>query len=107
MHDRQIQKSETRVKDGQARTIVAGRALFLGAALGLVATGCQVLTYRSPNGERFSRSSFASKTSIASLTLETETNGVRRVQLQGYQNDAATQALGIVTEAAVRAALQK
>jgi hypothetical protein len=65
-----------------------------------------VLTYSSPNGERFSRSSFASKTAIASLTLEAETNGVRRVQLQGYQNDP-TQALGIVTEAAVRAALQK
>ena len=75
-------------------------------ASALLATGCQVLTYTGSNGEHFSRSSFCAKTSIASLTLESQTNGLRRVQLQGYQNDP-TQALGIVTEAAVRAALQK
>ena len=86
--------------------IASPKVLFLAAVVGLVATGCQVLTYSGPNGERFSRSSFAAKTSIASLILEAETNGVRRVQLQGYQNDP-TQALSIVTEAAVRAALQK
>ena len=66
---------------------------------------CQVLTYSGPNGERFSRSAFATTTSISSLSIETDTNGVRRVQLEGYQNNA-TQALGIVTEAAVRAALR-
>jgi hypothetical protein len=106
MKDQQIQNSETLKRAGKSRTIFGRDVLLLGAVLGLVATGCQVLTYSGPNGERFSRSSFASKTTIASLTLEAETNGVRRVQLQGYQNDP-TQALGIVTEAAVRAALQK
>ena len=106
MKNQPVENSGIRVKVGKSRNIIACKAFFLGAVLGLVATGCQVLTYRGPNGERFSRSSFASKTAIASLTLEAETNGIRRVQLQGYQNDP-TQALGIVTEAAVRAALQK
>ena len=67
--------------------------------------GCQVLAYRSPQGEKFTRSSLGSKTAIQSLSVEADTNGVRRVQLQGYTNDS-TQALGAVTEAAVRAALQ-
>ena len=67
--------------------------------------GCQVLTYKSPHGERFTRSSLGTKTSIQSLTVDSDTNGVRRVKLEGYQNDS-TQALGAVTEAAVRAALQ-
>jgi hypothetical protein len=71
----------------------------------LFVTGCQVLTYRGPNGERFVRSSFGANTSIASLSVEGDTNGIRRVELRGYQNDA-TQALGTVTEAAVRAAMQ-
>ena len=70
-----------------------------------VVCGCQRLTYNGPNGERFSRTSFGSTISISSLAVETDTNGVRRVQMQGYQNDPA-QALGTVTEAAVRAALQ-
>ena len=102
----QILKSKPRVRAGEATITVAPKVLLLGAFLGLVATGCQVLTYSGPNGERFSRSSFGAMTSIASLSLEAETNGVRRLQLQGYQNDP-TQALSIVTEAAVRAALQK
>ena len=76
------------------------------AGLPLICAACQVLTYTGPNGERFSRSSFATTTSISSLSVETGTNGVRRVQLRGYQNDP-TQALGVVTEAAVRAALQR
>lgn len=80
--------------------------LVLGAALALLGTGCQVLTYSGPNGERFSRSSLGAKTALASLVVEAGTNGVRRVELRGYTNDPA-QALGIVTEAAVRAALQK
>jgi len=67
--------------------------------------GCQVLTYNGPNGERFSRSSLGATTSISSLTVESDTNGLRRVELRGYTNDS-TQALGTVTEAAVRAAVQ-
>jgi hypothetical protein len=81
------------------------RPILLAAPLTFITCGCQVLTYTGPNGERFSRSSLGSTTSIASLAIETGTNGVRRVQMQGYQNDPS-QALGIVTEAAVRAALQ-
>src|SRR5262245_51159172 len=77
--------------------------LALSAAL---LTGCQVLTYRGANGERFTRSSLGSATAISSLVVETGTNGIRRVELQGYQNDS-TQALGVVTEAAVRAAVGK
>ena len=70
-----------------------------------LACGCQVLIYDGPNGERFSRSSLGANTSISSLSVEAGTNGLRRVELRGYQNDS-TQALGAVTEAAVRAALQ-
>jgi len=73
--------------------------------LALFVTGCTVLSYTGPNGERFSRGSLGTATAIASLSVETGTNGVRRVELQGYQNDAA-QAFGAVTEAAVRAAIQ-
>jgi len=67
--------------------------------------GCQVLAYTSPTGERFTRSSLGANTTIASLRVEADTNGVRRVELRGYQNDS-TQALGIITEAAVRGAIQ-
>ena len=81
------------------------KCFALLAALPVLCTACQVLTYSGPNGERFSRSTFATTTTISSLAVETDTNGVRRVQLEGYQNNA-TQALGIVTEAAVRAALR-
>jgi hypothetical protein len=70
-----------------------------------VAAGCQRLSYTGPNGERLSRTSFASKTSISQLTVEVATNGIRRVEMKGYQNDS-TQAIGAVTEAAVRAAVQ-
>ena len=74
-------------------------------ALALAATGCQVLTYSSPNGERFTRSSLGANTSIQSLAIEAGTNGLRRVELRGYENDTS-QAMGAVTEAAVRAAIQ-
>jgi hypothetical protein len=80
------------------------RLLLLVPALVLF-TGCQVLTYSSPQGEHFTRSSLGTKTSIQSLRVDSDTNGVRSVKLEGYQNDS-TQALGAVTEAAVRAALQ-
>ena len=68
-------------------------------------TGCTVLTYSSPTGERFTRSSLGSTTSLNSLSVVTETNGLRRVELRGYKNDSS-QALGIVTETAVRTAIQ-
>ena len=71
----------------------------------VLATGCQVLTYSSPTGERFTRTSFAASTAISSLSVESATNGIRRVELRGYTNDSS-QALGAVTEAAVRAAIQ-
>jgi hypothetical protein len=66
--------------------------------------GCQVLTYRTPAGERLTRSSLGANTSISSLILEGTTNGIRRVELHGYKNDTS-QALGVVTEAAVKAAV--
>ncbi len=80
---------------------------FLGASSALAAVilcGCQVLTYRSAQGERLTRASLGGTTAVSSLSVEMSTNGVRRVELKGYQNDGA-QALGTVTEAAVRAAL--
>jgi hypothetical protein len=81
--------------------------------LGLIASaagvallcGCQVLTYTGPSGEHFVRSSMGANVAVAELAIEAGTNGLRRVELKGYQNDSG-QALGIVTEAAVRAALQ-
>jgi hypothetical protein len=72
--------------------------------LAVACVGCTVLSYTSPQGEHFTRSAFGTSTAFASLTLETGSNGLRRVQLEGYRNDAA-QALGAVTEAAVRAAI--
>ena len=71
----------------------------------LLLTGCQVLTYTGPTGERFMRGSLGAKTAISSLTVEADTNGVRHLELKGYENDS-TQALGIITEAAVKAAVQ-
>src|SRR5207248_655023 len=71
----------------------------------LAATGCTMLSYTSPNGERFTRGSLGANTSISSLAIEAGTNGVRRVELRGYQNDSS-QALSAVTEAAVKAAIE-
>ena len=68
--------------------------------------GCQMLAYTGPGGERFSRVALGNSTAIASLSVETGTNGLRRVELRGYRNDS-TQALATVTEAAVRAALSQ
>jgi hypothetical protein len=78
--------------------------LAITAVTALLAAGCQVLTYTGPNGEHFSRTSLGAKTTLASLTVEADTNGIRRVELRGYTNDTS-QALGTVTAAAVRAAL--
>lgn len=85
-----------------ARRVTVG-LLLLGLSLGI--SGCTVLSYTSATGERFSRGSFGANTSIASLSVATGTNGLRQIELRGYQHDS-TQALSIVTEAAVRAALQ-
>src|SRR6266478_2735154 len=71
----------------------------------LFATGCQVLTYTSPTGEHFSRSSLGSTTALSSLSVVADTNGLRRVELRGYTNDSAN-TLGLVTAAAVEAAIQ-
>jgi hypothetical protein len=80
--------------------------LLLGSmGIGLMVSGCTFLTYTGANGERISRGALGASTAIASLSLETSTNGVRRVEMHGYQSEA-TQAMGAVTEAAVRAALQ-
>ena len=78
---------------------------YLLSSILLAACGCSMVTYTSPSGERFMRSSIGANTSVSSLAVESDTNGVRRVQMQGYQNDAS-QALSAVTEAAVKAALQ-
>ncbi len=67
--------------------------------------GCQNLTYSGPSGERFSRSSLGTATAVSSLSVEADTNGLRRVVLRGYSSDP-NQALGTVTEAAVKAAIQ-
>src|SRR5262249_15958845 len=78
---------------------------FLSSLALALTPGCQLLSYTSPPGDHFTRSSIGANTSIQSLALEAGTNGVRRLELRGYNNDNS-QALGAVTEAAVRAALQ-
>ena len=78
--------------------------LFLTAFASFLC-GCQVLTYTSPTGERFTRGSLGANIAVNSLTLESDRNGVRRVELKGYQSDSA-QSLSAVTDAAVRAAIQ-
>jgi hypothetical protein len=78
--------------------------LCLALAAAVVTSGCQVLTYTGPRGERLTRRVLGVNTAVAQLTLETDTNGLRRIELRGYQSDSA-QALGTVTEAAVRAAI--
>jgi hypothetical protein len=74
-------------------------------AMLLMATGCQVLTYTSPSGEHFSRSSIGANVALSSLKVEADTNGVRHVELQGYTSDSSQTATA-VTEAAVKAAIQ-
>ena len=76
------------------------------AILSLLVTGCTVVTYTGPSGERFSRAALGARTAITSLAVEGTTNGVHRLELRGFQQDS-TQALGTVTEAAVRAALTR
>ena len=76
-------------------------ALLLVRHLGLHVDDAHTLT----TGERFTRSSLGANTSLQSLALEANTNGLRRVELRGYATDN-TQALGTVTDAAVKAAIQ-
>lgn len=78
---------------------------FCYSFLPLLACGCQVLTYQNAGGERFTRASVGANTSLSALVVESGTNGLRRLELQGYRNDSS-QALSAVTEAAVRAAVQ-
>ena len=78
---------------------------LLLSALICLTTGCQVLTYRASTGETFSRHSIGADIAVASLVVDTATNGVRRVELRGYRSNSS-EVLSAVTEAAVRAALQ-
>jgi hypothetical protein len=87
------------------KKLIHGSTLPTLLTLLTICAGCSMVTYTSPSGERFMRSSIGANTSVSSLAVESDTNGVRRVQMQGYQNDAS-QALSAVTEAAVKAALQ-
>ena len=89
----------------RSRSVLTLLTLSTVLTASLFATGCQVLTYTSSTGERFTRSSLGANTSIQSLAIEAGTNGLRRVKLRGYENDTS-QAMGAVTEAAVRAAIQ-
>ena len=66
--------------------------------------GCQMVSYHNASGETFTRSALGVNVTLSSLIVETGTNGVRRVEMRGYQNDTS-QTAGIVTEAAVRAAI--
>ena len=86
----------------RATILILTIQLILAATFG---SGCQLLSYAGPSGERLSRLSLGLNTSISSLSVETGSNGLQRVELRGYQNDS-TQALGTVTEAAVRSAIQ-
>lgn len=89
------------ITNSLARYFPSAALVAAAALLG----GCQVLTYEGPQGERLSRLCLGASTAIGSLSLELGTNGVRRVELRGYQSDG-TQALSAVTEAAVRGAVQ-
>jgi hypothetical protein len=112
-------KAKTRMKKTTplaAKTLASPRgAAPLARAFGLLSgilltaiagPGCSMLTYTSLGGDHFYRCSLGSKTAIASLAVEAGTNGIRRVELQGYQNESS-QALSAVTEAAVRAAITR
>ena len=91
-------------QDRTERTNNNAILLALFCAVMVMVSGCQAVRYESATGERFSRWSVGNKTSIAHLEVESGTNGVRRLNLRGYQSDSAA-AMGAVTEAAVRAAV--
>ena len=79
-------------------------SVTLLSLLAATVCGCQMVSYHSPSGETFSRSALGVNVSISSLSVETGTNGMRHVEMRGYQNDTS-QTAGVVTEAAVKAAL--
>lgn len=81
------------------------RAFLAVACLSVLVSGCNVTRYASPTGEKFSRWAIGARTSVSSLRVETGTNGLRQLDLKGYQNDTAATAAA-VTESAVRAAVQ-
>jgi len=87
-----------------ASLVIRHSSLVIATTATCLLTACSSLSYTSPTGEKFSRISLGANTSLHSLAFEANTNGLRRVRLQGYQEDNS-QALGIVTEAAVRGAL--
>lgn len=85
--------------------IVRNSHLTITLALALQAgAGCAFMQYRSSDGERFSRWALGTRTAVSSLAVQTHTNGSRTIEVRGVNSDSAT-ALGTVTEAAVRAAL--
>ena len=61
-----------------------GHSWMLVVGFSMLVLGCQALTDSSPTGERFTRSSLGANTSLPSLALEVNTNGLRRVELRRY-----------------------
>ena len=55
----------------------------------LVCAGCTNLSYKSPTGEKFRRTSIGNKTGISSLEITPQTNAAPKVLLKGYQSDSA------------------
>ena len=84
--------------------LTTGNLKQTGNALDVAFKGEGFLVVSTPNGERFTRSSLGATTAISSLVVEAGTNGLRRVELRGYQSDP-NQVLSTVTEAAVRGAV--
>jgi hypothetical protein len=99
-------KMKTKLLLALLNRISHGRAIVQSAIciLPLLTAGCTLMSYTSPTGEHFSRTSLGANTSLHSLAFDASTNGLRRVEVRGYAADNA-QALGTVTEAAIRAAL--
>jgi hypothetical protein len=73
-------------------------------ALLMVCAACQSVSYTTPQGERFVRRTLGASSALAVLTVETSTDGTRRLELRGYRVDT-TQTVSALTEAAVRGAL--
>jgi hypothetical protein len=99
-------KMKTKLLLALLNRISHGRAIVQSAIciLPLLTAGCTLMSYTSPTGEHFSRTSLGANTSLHSLAFDASTNGLRRVEVRGYANDN-TEALGSITEAAVRAAI--
>ena len=63
--------------------------LLLISALLVLGAGCTNLSYKSPTGEKFRRTSIGNKTGISSLEITPQTNAAPKVLLKGYQSDSA------------------